>query len=71
MDEQELLKAEWAAVRNKREQLLRACDYTQLPDSPLSESQRAEMAVYRQALRDITETHSEPWNITWPVAPSF
>ena len=36
MNEEEVLKAAWASVRETRNQLLRKTDFTQLPDSPLS-----------------------------------
>jgi len=41
------------AVRNKK---LADSDWTQAPDSPLSDTKKAEWATYRQALRDLTKT---------------
>ena len=41
------------AVRNKK---LTDSDWTQAPDSPLSDTKKAEWATYRQALRDLTKT---------------
>lgn len=58
--------AAWATVRAERDSLLRASDWTQLPDVP--ETTRENLAPYRQALRDITD-QSDPFNIVWPVAP--
>lgn len=46
-------------VRATRDIKLSACDWTQVPDSALSDSKRAEWAVYRRALRDITERFSD------------
>ena len=46
-------------IRQTRNYLLQQCDWTQLPDSPLSDTKRSEWATYRQALRDITETYAE------------
>lgn len=40
-------------VRNVK---LARCDWTQAPDSPLSDTKKAEWATYRQALRDLTKT---------------
>lgn len=57
----------WSEVREKRNRLLMACDYTQLPDS-LNQNQTA-WVEYRQALRDITN-QPDPLNITWPSAPT-
>ena len=71
MNEEEIAartEQEWAAVRAQRNYRLTACDWTQLPDAPLINTQTAEWALYRQALRDIT-AQSDPFNIVWPVAP--
>jgi hypothetical protein len=46
-------------LRSIRNSLLSNSDWTQLPDSPLTEAKRAEWATYRQTLRDITETYAE------------
>lgn len=59
---------QWASIRSDRGSRLAACDWTQLPDTPLTEAQKAEWAVYRQALRDIT-TQADPFNIVWPEEP--
>lgn len=40
--------------RTVRNELLQASDWTQMPDSPLSNSKKAEWATYRQKLRDFT-----------------
>ena len=58
--------------RGKRELELSCCDWTQMPDSPLSDSKKAEWATYRQSLRDIT-LHSNWPNLEeadWPTQPS-
>ncbi|MDA3279895.1 phage tail assembly chaperone (plasmid) [Pseudomonas aeruginosa] len=62
---------EWAAIRGRRNQLLRASDFTQLPDFPATDEQRAEVAAYRKALRDIPEQGDEPSKVVWPVLPAF
>ncbi|MCP2070737.1 UNVERIFIED_ORG: hypothetical protein J2Y77_000173 [Pseudomonas lini] len=62
---------EWAAIRNRRNQLLRDTDFTQLPDYPATDAQRAEVKAYRQALRDIPEQIEDPSNLVWPVLPTF
>jgi hypothetical protein len=46
-------------LRRERNIKLAMSDWTQLPDSPLNEEQKAAWAEYRQALRDITETNAE------------
>lgn len=58
----------WADVRRERNARLSACDWTQLPDSPLTNEARTDWAEYRQALRDVTE-QADPFAIVWPVQP--
>lgn len=45
---------DWTTVRDQRDQLLAACDWTQLPD--IADATRAAWAVHRQSLRDVTDT---------------
>lgn len=52
------------ALRVRRDDLLFACDWTQLPDAPLTDAQKAEWRVYRQALRDV------PQMGIWPIPPA-
>jgi len=54
-----------AARRGERDRRLAASDWTQLPDAPLTEAERAAWASYRQALRDLDLTGTG-----WPEAPS-
>lgn len=69
-DEEQLARIaqEWSRVRGERNRRLNLCDWTQLPDAPLTNVQTAAWAEYRQALRDIT-TQADPFNITWPQEP--
>lgn len=62
------LDRQWADVRYQRNQYLSQCDWTQLPDSPLTPEKKEEWAVYRQELRDVT-SQPDPFNITWPTKP--
>lgn len=48
----------WEGVRVSRDIKLSTCDWTQMPDSALSDSKRAEWAAYRQALRDTPQQFS-------------
>lgn len=57
-------------LRADRDRLLSACDWTQMPDSALTDELRADWAAYRQALRDLPETVSDPAAVEWPVAPA-
>jgi len=60
---------QWAEVRSRRDTLLAASDYFMLPDSPLTDEQRAAWVAYRLALREITEG-SDPAAVQWPIPPS-
>ena len=57
--------AQWDSVRTDRNARLAACDWTQLPDAPVDAEA---WAVYRQALRDITDQNN-PLEVVWPTAP--
>jgi hypothetical protein len=54
------------AMRQQRNQLLSACDWTQLPDAPVD---RVVWATYRQELRDVTAQSGFPWEVVWPEKP--
>ena len=59
-------------MRERRNNLLKACDWTQGEDSPLSDSKKTEWATYRQALRDIPANNTSATvreDITWPTQP--
>ena len=58
---------EWTAIRNQRNYRLADCDWTQILDAS---ADAAAWAVYRQALRDITE-QTDPFNVVWPTPPSI
>lgn len=62
---------EWNCVRVRRNQLLRETDYTQTLDSPLSDEKRAQVAAYRQALRDVPQDVGDPFSVVWPDMPDF
>jgi hypothetical protein len=62
------LEAQWSRVREQRNQLLQASDWTQIEDYDLG-ADRAAWAVYRQALRDIGAAQN-PFAIVWPLAPA-
>ena len=58
------------ALRHLRNILLRESDRTQLTDSPLTDSKKNERKTYRQSLRDLPATESDPENATFPTKPS-
>tara|TARA_R100001126_G_C4785548_1_gene129286 strand:+ start:134 stop:358 length:225 start_codon:yes stop_codon:yes gene_type:complete len=71
---------EFSALRDYRNMLLSASDWTQFNDSPLSDDKKNEWKIYRQALRDITKTakpkcvvdspHLDLSSVTFPTKPS-
>jgi len=60
----------WPLIRARRDDLVEACDWTQLPDSPLASGLKSKWAIYRQALRDLPQKYSDPATVIWPVSPS-
>lgn len=64
----QLIEAQWSVIREQRNIQLAICDWTQLPDAPLTNVQTSEWATYRQELRDITE-QADPFAVVWPTAP--
>lgn len=56
-------------VKNLRFHYLITCDWTQLPNAPITDEKKQQWEIYRQALRDITTQENYPWNITWPDTP--
>jgi hypothetical protein len=62
----ERLQDKEAEVRQQRNDLLSACDWTQLSDAPVDHTI---WAAYRQDLRDVTAQAGFPWNVEWPQQP--
>lgn len=61
--------AEWRAVRTQRNALLSGCDWTQVTDAVVSAENVAAWATYRQALRVVPQTQTDPRLIAWPTPP--
>lgn len=61
----------WEHIRKNRNADLAASDYAVMPDYPLEDAQRAEVATYRQALRDLPDQGDHPDDIEWPNKPAF
>ena len=60
-------------LRAKRDRLLTECDWTQSPDSPLTDAKKTEWATYRTSLRNLTNgltTVEQVNNVTWPTKPN-
>jgi hypothetical protein len=56
--------------KSARNMKLSECDWTQLPNAPLSDSKKQEWEVYRQALRDLPANTADPENPVWPTLPT-
>jgi hypothetical protein len=61
------IQQKWAEIREHRTELLKECDWTVLPDSPLGDA-LSYWTQYRQELRNIT-SQENPFNIVWPTQP--
>ena len=59
-------ESKWSRVRTTRNELLKESDWTQVADSPCD---TAAWASYRQALRDLPSTNTDPAALVWPTAP--
>ena len=59
----------WFEIRNKRNTLLRESDWTQMPDSPLNNEKKTEWLTYRNNLRSLPQTFSNPDEVIWPDVP--
>jgi len=68
-EQRETERLEQAAeqVRNERDRLLTASDWTQVADAP---ADAQAWATYRQALRDVPQQSGFPDNIEWPQPPN-
>lgn len=65
------LEQAMADLRIARDLALSASDWTQMPDVPFTAAKKAEWATYRQALRDLPDTHaSDPAEAVFPTAPA-
>jgi hypothetical protein len=60
-------------LRNERDVLLAKSDWTQMPDSPLTATQKTAWATYRQELRDLPQNVGEITSledVVWPIPPN-
>lgn len=56
-------------LRQHRDSLLDKTDKFMVPDRPIQQTQRDQWITYRQSLRDLPETVTDPFNFQWPNAP--
>lgn len=60
---------EWKHLREKRNHALKLCDWTMLPDAPLSRDEVAAWKDYRQALRNLPQHTRSLARVKWPEPP--
>ena len=61
-----IINSQWVRIRNERSFQLKDTDWRASSDLTMSDAWK----TYRQTLRDIPSTQSDPFNITWPTEPS-
>jgi len=59
----------WQMIKHHAINLLTQCDWTQLPDSGLTLSQQVEWMEYRQTLKELDTTYTNPDDVVFPDAP--
>jgi len=59
----------WRKIRKQRNQLLKDSDYIMFPDITITTEKKQEWETYRQSLRDIPQTFSNPDDVTYPDKP--
>ena len=70
MDESEVTDEHWWMIaRWWRNALLTESDWSQVTDNSLTEEQRELWRNYRQELRNITSTYTDPKEISFPDLP--
>ena len=77
MSDENKIKFAENLLRSERNIILKNSDWTQLTDSQLSDSKKAEWETYRQALRDLPSTANPTLDsdgnlqdVTWPDEPT-
>lgn len=64
-----LTERQWEYIRDLRNTYLKNSDIKMLPDIPLTDSQKQDWVNYRQLLRDLPDSITDPFNVTWPTTP--
>lgn len=58
----------WQTLRTERDARLARSDWTQVADAPVNAEH---WALYRQALRDLPQNTTDPFNPEWPNEPDI
>ena len=59
----------WESIRSLRNMMLAESDWTVLSDVPMADALKTAWINYRQQLRDITTTFTNPQDVVWPTPP--
>jgi hypothetical protein len=59
----------WSQLRTERNARLAASDWVALSDAHLSQDKKDAWFAYRQELRDLPESITDPVQVTWPDFP--
>lgn len=68
--EEEILDKKWKQIRGNRNFLLRQTDWTQLLNVNITTEEKQLWDQYRQTLRDIPQTFTDPDKVTIPTVPA-
>jgi hypothetical protein len=78
LDAIEAARDYWEELRVLRNQRLSDCDWTQMSDVPFTEEQKISWKNYRQLLRDLPESITDPKKLVvnptdsnWPIKPTY
>jgi hypothetical protein len=69
MTEEEICEDKWQSIIKICDDLIDKCNWTQMPDSGLTFTQKTAWLNYRQALREIRETFVNPDDVKFPERP--
>ena len=58
-----------ATARAERDKRLASTDWTQVKDAALKEAKNTAYIEYRQALRDVPQQETFPYDVDWPIKP--
>jgi len=60
------IEGQWELIRNQRDRLLSETDFIVLKSYEAGVPVPEEYVIYRQELRDIPQSQTDPYNIVWP-----
>ena len=66
VETQAKIDAQWTIVRDQRDDYLGSTDILILRAFESGNTANVDVVTYRQALRDIPQTQTDPFNIIWP-----